>query len=112
MVDAARPVRQSHQGVADMVNIIIGYSLPAGVVSIQILQFYAQDCSLDIVKTRITALIVEDILRGRAIVGDTPDDLSQLIIVGSDCATIAQRAKVLSRIETMGGSVAKRACLD
>ena len=32
MVDAARPFRQSHQGVADMVNIIIGYSLPAGVV--------------------------------------------------------------------------------
>ena len=109
VIDAvAVRLNYAHEGIAYF-SLVAGSNVLATLVGcVEMGQFGEKDGSLDFVDARVATQIAEDVMTRRAVIAKGSNDISQFSIIGGDGTGIAQCAKVLARIEAMGGSRAKR----
>ena len=99
--------KQSHEVVAYF-SFIKGSNVLATLVGcIEMLQFYGEDGGLDLVDARIAAKVIEDVFLCGTVVAEGLYGLGEFIVVGGHSTSIAQRTKVLARIERMACGIAK-----
>ena len=102
--DALTPIvvgRHGDQLVVHIIYIFQGYASPSLVVCIEMGEFHTENSRLDLIETRISAAMVEDIFARRTIVGKCAEECGKLFIVSRYCSAIAQCTKIFSRIETV-----------
>ena len=101
-------IRQCNQRIIDVLIVIMSHLLTMLIILNQILQFYIQYSSLNLIQTAVTSGILEHILLLRTIVCQSTNSYGQFRVIGSHSTTIPKRTKVLTRIERMTGSITNR----
>ena len=98
--------QESYKGIAYFSLIASSNLLATLIIDIEMLQFYGKDGCLDLVDAGVIALIVVDIFLMTAVVAKGTDDVSQILVIGSDGPCVAKRTKVFTWVEAMGSSIA------
>ena len=104
MEDALTPIvvgRHGDQLVVHIIYIFQGYASPSLVVGIEMGELYTENSRLNLVETRISAAIVEDVFARRAVVGYRTEKRCKCLVVGGDGSSIAEGSEVLAWIETV-----------
>ena len=78
-----------HEGIAYFSLITSSNLLATLIVSVEMFQFYGKDGGLDFVDAGVIAAVVVNVFLVAAIVAEGTDDVSQLLVVGSDSSSIA-----------------------
>lgn len=104
-----RSLRQANQGISHLREIGVGNGAAILVVGIETEQFGVENGSLEFIDTGITALIVMDILLMRAVITESTDDGSQLVVAGGNGTGVAKSTEVFAGIERMAGSISEGA---
>ena len=94
--------------IANAVIVYISNASACLVVIVKMAQLYTEYRSLYLVEPAITASVLEDVLSLAAIVGQCTNSVGQQLVVAGHGAAITQCSHILSRIEAMTGSIAKR----
>lgn len=101
VVVATAPVGESDVRIPYIVKIYLGQPATMFVVGVYVFQLHVQHRGLNLVKTRIVALVSEYILALRAIVAERTDSLGKFAVAGGYGPAVAERAEILAGIETM-----------
>ena len=89
--------------------ILVGNLFAECIVGIKLLQFIQENGRLPFIHAAIKAAIVILIARSLPIIGYAADRKRQSLVVGGDGTCIAQRAEVLTGIETVRSGIAEAA---
>ena len=93
----------------DVGLILLCNLFAARIVSIKLLQFIQENGRLPFIHAAIKAAIVILIARSLPIIGYAADRKRQSLVVGGDGTCIAQRAEVLTGLETVCSGIAEAA---
>ena len=100
--------RQTKEWILHLINIYTRDILTAVILFVEIAELHIEHGRLELVDTRITTLIVVNILLMATIITYRPHYLCEFQIIGRHCPSITQSAEIFPRIEAMTSGIPQR----
>ena len=100
-------IRNAEERILHLIYIYRSNLLAPLILCIEVTEFHVKHGSLQLINATIAALIKMDVLLTTSVIGDGPDDLCQIVIIGSDSPCITKGAEILAGVKTMAGGITK-----